>query len=322
MFDQFHKYIQGELSDREKDLLFQALDKDEAARKEFTQLHNTWGYATFLSQPDDEQTAARGREHLQKRLRKKTKQPVFLQLFKYAAILCITFASAWYLFDKQAETASKELYTLIQVPMGQRVHLTFSDSSSVWLSPKSQIKIPNEFSRKDRVVELDGEGFFTVAKDNKRPFIVKSKGYNIQVLGTRFNVFAYNQSPKFETCLIDGKVHIYNEENPSDSLYLLPNEKASLVDNLLSRSVSDYQNEEFLATGIYNFQSVPFIDILDYLSLWYDVRFRISGSVLLSTRITGKFRQSDEVENILTALQNIFQFEFKNIEDNLYEIYK
>lgn len=321
MHDKIDKYIQGELSDTEKASLFDKLDSDVEAKEEFTRIHNTWGISELISHEGDDSVAREGLIRLQKRIRKNPTRQIILNTLKYAAIIAIAVLSSWYLFQNYTEKSYPELYTEIEVPMGQRVHITLADSTSVWLSPHTRIKIPNNFSHESRIVELDGEGFFAVTEDKERPFIVKSKGYNIQVLGTRFNVFSYSQSPKFETSLVEGMVHVYKESNPMDSVYLSPNEKAWLMNDMLQRTVSGYQNEEFLGSGIFNFQSVPFIDILDYLALWYDVKFKVGGSVLLSTKVSGKFRQSDEVENILLALQGVFKFKFKQIDNSNFEIY-
>lgn len=321
MHDDIHKYLQGELSDTEKKDLFDKLDSDTQAKEEFTRIHNTWAISELIVREGDKELAKEGLQRFRKRNRKQPSVHIMLHLLKYAAIITVAVLSSWYLFEKSVKRELPELYTEIEVPTGQRVHITLADSTSVWLSPHTKIKVPNNFSHKNRIVELDGEGFFAVAEDKEKPFIVKSKGYNIQVLGTRFNVFSYSQSPKFETSLVEGKVHIYNEANPTDSVYLMPNEKAWLMNDLLARTVSEYQNEYYLGSGIFNFQSIPFIDILDYLSLWYDVKFKIGGSVLLSTKISGKFRQSDEVENILLALQGVFKFKFKEIENSTFEIY-
>ncbi len=88
------------------------------------------------------------------------------------------------------------------------------------------------------------------------------------------------------------------------------------------KSPAYYDNEEFLKHGIYNFQATPFIDILEYLALWYDVQFDIKGAVVLTMKVNAKFRLNDDIESILTALQNVFKFNFKRIDDHKIEISK
>ena len=88
--------------------------------------------------------------------------------------------------------ARRSSYTEITVPKGQRVHLTLPDGSEAWLSSLSTLKWPSVFSSDARTVELDGEGFFTVTKDASRPFTVQTQKYDVRVLGTEFNVYAYS----------------------------------------------------------------------------------------------------------------------------------
>ena len=136
---------------------------------------------------------------------------------------------AWYMFVG-SETPS---YTEITVPKGQRVHLTLPDGSEAWLSSLSTLKWPSVFSSDARTVELDGEGFFTVTKDASRPFTVQTQKYDVRVLGTEFNVYAYSNSEKFETDLLSGKVRVSSTGFPEESVNLLPDEKVSLVDGKL-----------------------------------------------------------------------------------------
>jgi len=321
MDDKWINYFTGELTKEEKEDLFSRLANDEKEKEEFSRIHNTWALMELLPQQNDDELAYKGEKLLIERRQKKSFRYHLVNTLKYAAILCIVFISGWYLSTLSSKMG-EESFTEIEVPNGQRVHVAFSDGSSVWLSPNTRMKMPNEFRKDTRLIELDGEGFFSVTEDKKRPFIVKSKGYNVEVLGTRFNVFSYLESPKYEICLTEGSVHVYNEKNKENGVILAPDEKAMLVDNLLVKTTSNYSNEEFLASGIYNFQATPFIEILDYLGLWYNVRFQIRGVVLMNTKVNAKFRQSDDIENILTALQNVFQFRFTRLDDKTIEIYK
>ena len=191
------------------------------------------------------------------------------------------------------------------------------DGTEAWLSPRSVIKIPNEFSDKERSVELDGEGFFSVTKDPRRPFIVKTRDYNIKVLGTRFNVFAYSQSDRFETNLVEGSVQVTNNNRPQENIILKPDEMVSLSNGKLLKSNVSFNNEEYLESGIFYFSNKKFSETLDYLTLWYNVKFDIKPSARINQYTSGKFRQSDDIERILKALQGVhhFQYKMKNNEE-------
>ena len=320
MKDTWFNYFRGELTEEEKQELFLWLETNKEAKQEFSQLNNVWAISQLLTQKQDRQTALEGKRRFAGRMKRKGLQVSVMHLLRYAAVVCFVFLSTWYLATNNAFVDNDIVYTDIYVPSGQRLHITLADGSSVWLSPQSRLKLPNEFKRNNRTIELDGEGFFSITKDEKRPFIVKSKGYNVEVIGTKFNLFSYSKKNGYEAHLVEGKIQVYEDMNKEEAILLLPDEKVSLVNGQLIKSVSPYNNEEFLTNGIYNFQTTPFVDILEHLSLWYDVQFDVKGVVLLTTRVSAKFRLGDDIESILIALQNTFQFNFKRIDDHLIEI--
>ena len=144
---------------------------------------------------------------------------------RYAAVAAIAIIGTWFAFT-QYSGLEDTTGTLIDVPKGQRVYITLADGTEAWLSPRTKVRVPNQFNKKNRVVELDGEGYFSVAKDAKHPFIVQTKKYDVKVLGTKFNVFAYSESPRFETDLVEGSVQVYDREDQENNVILSPNEKA------------------------------------------------------------------------------------------------
>jgi len=321
MDDKWIKYFQDELTVLEKQELFSHVESDDEFKQDFSQINNAWAISLLQSQKDDYQIASKGKRRLDRRIRKSKGRAYIIKTLRYAAIFCIACLSTWYLTTKDS-TENGIVYTEINVPSGQRLHITLADGSSVWLSPRTKLTLPNEFHKNNRIIEIDGEGFFEIVKDEKRPFVVKSKGYNIEVLGTKFNLFSYSKNHKYEAHLLEGKVQVYSEANRDSAITLFPYEKVSLIDGKLSKSILSFDNEEFIKSGIYNFQSTPFIDILEYLSLWYDVQFDVKGPVALTTKVNAKFRLNDDIENILTALQNAFKFKYKRINDNKIEISK
>lgn len=294
---------------------------DEIARKELVRMKNTYALSGLLPKEGDEEQVREGLKELNQRITRRSHRRFQLNIVRYAAAVCLLIIGTWYITYVCVSDEKETLFTEINVPKGQRVNIILADGTSVWLSPRTKIRVPNEFKKGNRVVELDGEGFFEVTKNTKQPFIVKTKQYNVKVLGTRFNVFSYSEKSSFETCLVEGSVMVYNKDNENENFYLNPNEKVSLENNKLVKSVSDFNNERYLASGVFSFQSKPFIEILEYLSLWYGVQFDVSRNVAIYRKISGKFRQSDEVDNILRALQGAHAFDFKKLSDNNIQIY-
>lgn len=321
MNEQLDKYFLGALSDTEKKELFDRIESNPEDKAEFIRMQNTITISKLGEQNGDNEWASKKMEELGKRINHRKAQNLYINLAKYAAVIAILLVNIWLLTDKFIPKEKAPLYTKIEVPKGQRIFMTLQDGTEAWLSPRSVIRIPNEFSQTERSVELDGEGFFSVTKDAERPFIVKTKKHNIKVLGTRFNVFAYSESQRFETDLLEGKVEIINNCNPAESVILSPGEKATWENDRLVTSLSIFNNEEYLKNGIFSFSNKPFKEILDYLSLWYNVKFDLHNANELDHPVSGKFRQSDEVKNILKALQGVHHFNYKIITDEHIEIY-
>lgn len=321
MKEQLTKYFSGEMSPTEKALFFQELKTDPEAQKEFARMKNTQAVLGLMDKKGDEEKTLRGIRKFDTLIHRRSIKQFRLNLLKYAAIAIVLVASSWFLSREYTLNVQTDQYTEINVPKGQRVNMTLADGTSVWLSPRTKIRIPNQFNRGNRTVELDGEGYFAVTKDPGRPFIVKTRQFDIEVLGTEFNVFAYGKLPRFETDLVKGAVWVYNNKNKNEGLHLKPNEKVSVINDVLVKSSSDFYNAELLKNGVYSFKSKPFVEILDCLSLWYDVKFNVTGTIALTRKISGKFRQNEDVEKILGALQGVYYFNFKRINDNEFEIY-
>lgn len=321
MNEQLDKYFLGELSDTEKAILFDQIESSPKNKTEFIRMQNTVTISKLAEQSKDNEWAAQKMKELETSINRKQIRRFYLNAAKYAAVIAILLANIWLLTDKFIPEEKLPLYTQIEVPKGQRIYMTFQDGTEAWLSPRSVIRIPSEFSKDERSVELDGEGFFSVTKDAKRPFIVKTQQYNIKVLGTKFNVFAYSKSKRFETNLVEGRVQVFNNHDPEENIILQPNEMVALTNGNLIKSMASFNNENYLESGIFYFSNKKFSEILDYLTLWYNVKFSIKDSAKIDQYVSGKFRQSDDIERILKALQGVHHFKYKIINNEEIEIY-
>nr|WP_286083552.1 FecR family protein [Parabacteroides goldsteinii] len=108
----------------------------------------------------------------------------------------------------------------ITVPAGQRINITLADGTNVWLNARTTIQYPITFNEKERLVKLDGEAYFDVTKDKSKPFIVQTNNYNVEVLGTKFDVDSYSETEIFETTLMEGSVRISSLTDANESLML------------------------------------------------------------------------------------------------------
>lgn len=315
------KYFTGIISDAEKFELFRQIQKDPELKSAFIRMQNRHAYLNALVVKEEKVLSKSNIS--EKRIYKLHKS--FSAIVKYAAVFVLIFMSGWLLYDKfHTEKLSSEiLYTDIDVPKGQQIHLTLPDDTEIWLSSRSSLRIPNNFKKENRSVELNGEGFFSVSKNAEFPFIVKTQSYNIKVLGTKFNLFAYTENNSFEASLLEGSIEVINPKQPKENCFLKPNEKVVFQNGSLVKSRDIFHNEQNLGTGTFAFDNKTFLSLLNYMQVWFDVTFDIAPNVDTAQVVSGKFKQSDDIEHILVALQDVVHFRYKKVNDsNKIVIYK
>ena len=134
--------------------------------------------------------------------------PALTWSLKVAASILILLGS-FYLYDNYRIAKLSQTLQCVYVPAGNRTNIQLPDGTSVWLNANTSLRYPMAFAENSREIMLDGEAYFEVAKD-KKPFIVKTSKYDVEVLGTTFNVEAYKDKSDFRTMLYEGKVKLYN----------------------------------------------------------------------------------------------------------------
>jgi transmembrane sensor len=159
-----------------------------------------------------------------------TRPNIFKSLTRYAAIFLIAVSMSgviFYFLGKNHASVPKESFSELNVPLGSKAKFTLPDGTSVTLNAGSRLKYNSRFGMEDRVVQLDGEGYFKVAKDASRPFIVKTSYLSVRALGTEFNVKAYPDDKTIETTLVEGSVNIesISDTKVAEMHVLKPNQK-------------------------------------------------------------------------------------------------
>lgn len=222
-----------------------------------------------------------------------------------AAVALLLIVSGLYLINNNHYP---ELYNTILVPPGQRINLILADNSNVWLNANTTLRYPTQFSKKNRTVYLDGEAYFEVSKNEKRPFIVKTGLGDVQVTGTAFNVEASSKHNIFETSLFTGSVDIYRNEAKLASLN--PNQKSTLENNMVLVSKITDTDEYLWRKGLIAFNNKKLDEIILSLEKYFDVDIHIDSKSLPQHTYTGKFRQSDGVDYALRVLQRSIHFTY------------
>jgi ferric-dicitrate binding protein FerR (iron transport regulator) len=313
------RYFAGTLSGREKAVLFKQLERDDALRTEYVRLQNLVAVSGMGERAGDERLTAESFRKLRQRIQARRFRRIALTVTKYAAAVFL-LAGVWYATMEYA-SGDASAYTLIEAPKGQRVYVTLADGTEAWLSSRTQLKVPNRFGRKDRVVELNGECLFSVGKNERKPFTVQTRQYDVQVTGTQFNVFAYAESHLFETDLMEGAVSIAGKQQPDHPLRLFPGEKAYVRSGRLTKSSSAFAESHYIKNGIYSFENQKLKDLSMRLELWYNVKIDITKPEIADYAFSGKFRQTDDIGHILHAIKETGKFNYRIVNDRQIELY-
>lgn len=163
----------------------------------------------------------------QSRIRAKTYR---MNVLRIASIVFLAFTlggTLSYLFvNKQMK--QNEAFCEVTAPLGSTSEITLPDNSRVWLNAGSKLRYSTKFNQNDRLLSLEGEGYFKVAKNKKLPFIVDAYGFEVKAVGTEFNVKAYAKDATIETTMVEGKVTLqHSTENILEGVFLVPNQKAT-----------------------------------------------------------------------------------------------
>lgn len=198
--------------------------------------------------------------------------------------------------------------------------VTLPDGTIVHLNAKSSLTYSHDFGRTDRKVELSGEGFFEVKKDTEKKFIVGTGYMDVTVLGTKFNVYAYENKDLVEMSLVEGSVNITTELPPYRSINVKPNEKVTY--NKITGELKHEQTSNKIETAWMNkelvFRSEPLKNVFDCLSRKFAVTFNVDDERLLNDIYTGTF-EDENIESIMRVLKIHYNFEYKN-KDNMITI--
>lgn len=218
---------------------------------------------------------------------------------------------------KETTKTLEERYNELRIPIGGEYTIVLEDGTKVWVNSQSKLKYPVSFNKNNRKVYLEGEAYFEVAKDSKRPFYVITKNdINVKVLGTSFNVRAYNDEDVVETVLEEGTVQM-NWLN--DSLVLKPS-NLSIFNNCTKKmEVKQVDTDNYTAwkNGEFVFTKEPIESILHKLSRWYDMEVIFLNDNVKKISFSGNFKRYDNVSLLLAAIEMAGGVKFQKKENQL-----
>ena len=198
--------------------------------------------------------------------------------------------------------SSADVYNTMETPRGGMYRLSLPDGTGVWLNSASSIRYPVAFRGTDRKVFVSGEAYFEVASNSHLPFIVESRGMQIRVLGTSFNLMAYADEGAIKTTLVSGSVQLISG---SKVQLLRPGQQASLAEGSGTFSVQRATINEALAwkEGRFRFVASGVRPIMRQIARWYDVDVIYKGTPP-EVALTGVFPRKEDVAELLEVLED------------------
>ena len=234
----------------------------------------------------------------------KTKRiPLFRYVAAAAVVFILSLSSYWFYQENKS-------HIITLTTAGQMETISLPDGTKVTLSRYSSLQYPSKFTDKEREVSLSGEGFFDVAKDREHPFIVSAGDVRIKVLGTQFNVQSYAKDRYVKTALIEGLVAVSNIKN-EQAFVLEPNQEAVFCKEsggLHKEVVSNALDEIAWRDGGLLFNDKTLLQVVEGLSNYFNLQININDSALKDYKLTARFEQNENIEEVLNILQSAVGF--------------
>ena len=312
-------YLSGGLGTEELTELEDWLKASPENQKYFRQIREVW-FSTIGANEEtryDKETAfqrflSKSQVVAEKKVIKKYPLHKYMYAAAAIALLClISFASYW----SGSEQVKKQFAEMvIEAPLGSKTKLYLPDGTLVWLNAGSKITYSQGFGVAERKLQLAGEGYFEVTKNEQLPFEIKTKELELRVLGTKFNFRNYPEDEEISVSLLEGKVRLTNYLKNNDLCYLEPDQKAILnkKDGQLKVSPAEVRYAAEWTNDYLFFDEELLPDIIKELERSYNVKIYIKDESLKTFRFYGNFlRKEQTIQEILDMLASTGKLEYK-----------
>lgn len=311
------RFLREELNESEKLEVLNWIDKSDENRAMFGELKNTLTLADVFGKDQPGLSLKDGMNTYPEK-----GNTVKFKLLKYAAsvLIAITLGSLLVLQRQKLFQLTRN-YVEYVVPNGQTSNIVLSDGTHVYLNSGSILKQYGSYFLSRRELYLEGEAFFDVVSNKKKPFVVRTSDFSVIATGTSFNVQAYKNSDHNDVSLISGELQVMTE-GESEPLLMSSGEHASLnrITNKYSLSKTDYQFVSW-KEGIITFRNTRLEDLAKMLERTYNVRIVFSDIKTKEMRYSGTMLRYKPIDQILDILEMTsearFEIETRTNEPNL-----
>jgi len=294
-----YRYYRGQLSDNEYNILIEQLQNPDNC-KYFEKIKLDWE-----NQPELDSFGAQNLSRLQYKINQKdlSKEPIIRQLWvrvaSVAAILALGLligGTVTYLFWPETKSTEQLVF---ETPRGEKSIVKLPDGTEVWLNANSRL-VYSSFTSTYRQVELRGEAFFKVAHNENAPFVVRTNECDIKVLGTTFNVMAYDEFGRKEITLLDGRVNVLTD---GDVQILRPGQALILKNHQTQISEVNASQSSAWVDNKFNFKDIPLSELMKRLENWYDVDITLENLSGKEVNYTGTFKNEETIWQVLDAIK-------------------
>lgn len=218
--------------------------------------------------------------------------------------------------DKESKEEKEHLNRLI-VPRGKRTHLTLSDGTKIYVNSATRLVYPATFRTDRRVIAVYGEAYLEVAHNAKAPFIVKTKGMEVKVLGTTFNVNAY-EADNTAVVLVEGRVEVNTDSK--HTLVLEPSQMAHLKDGVLNKAKVDVEKYICWKDNVMLIERENVCEILQRVARYYGVTVTCDPHVA-PQKLSGKLNLSESIDNVLEVIRESASIRMEKTAEGKYHFY-
>lgn len=323
------RYLDGTAELEEKMLLLRWLKQSDGNRDDFTATRDLWLSCNVAAGNELEVDVALGRLKdrilleqdrmgRESRTKKKTLS-VVLRWIRIAAVLLLLLGIGYGIGSRREHSAPDVIVqNQLITAKGSKGRFTLPDGSVVWLNSATKLTYPNQFADDRRLVSLEGEAYFEVAKDAKKPFVVQAGEIDVEVLGTCFDLDSYSSGEFVETALLNGSVKISGKAL-KDPVYLKPNELFRY------RKSDQIASVEEAKVGLYAawikdrlvFDNDCLSDILISMEGRYNMDIECPKQFAASTRLSFTIRQ-ESIEEVMEAMSQIVPVKYEIKGNKLY----
>ncbi len=302
----YDRYVSGKITAAEYNELSEYITGNEADEQLHEMIKETWNTAPLYKQSDDkaDDIFRDILAHADSAKPKTNQVKVMLKRVAVAASIAILAGLGWYFFNKQQAATSLPARNLMATTQSQnRRYLQLPDGSRVILNHGSTLTYSPTFNRKTREVYLTGEGYFDIQHLDNKPFIVHTGSVQTTVLGTAFNINAYQK--KIIVTVTRGKVKVENNHQPvaiitpNEQVTVNADENNSTKQTVDAKEVVEWKQKELI------FDDLQMDEIVLALEMKYNVSFSFSDSALKQKHVTVTFHNNETLEEMLNVITKV-----------------